>query len=285
MMNGIKFLRYVIAVLVLTGICGGVHCYLSDTTEGVVKKDESTRRNSDRPKVGPKERPAPVPAGRNVPQQEEFVFEQLIVDRGYVVSEEDLVQLDEDLQDQLTDLQQRLYVLLQKALEAEDLSTVRAVVARINRMGKVPVALRAAVVAAFRDMEIAAMPDLMPYIVDPDPEVSQEALEGVLDDLSNPDLSDYERAETVKAFLESVTDADLVETLLDQLLEMRNSVKADTVVDIMQNGSSTAKKVLFEYLETYLDEGITSVEDVQKWKLQNPDEPEDPETYGGLQGK
>ena len=284
-MNGIKFLRYVIAVLVLTGICGGVHCYLSDTTEGVVKKDESTRRNSDRPKVGPKERPAPVPAGRNVPQQEEFVFEQLIVDRGYVVSEEDLVQLDEDLQDQLTDLQQRLYVLLQKALEAEDLSTVRAVVARINRMGKVPVALRAAVVAAFRDMEIAAMPDLMPYIVDPDPEVSQEALEGVLDDLSNPDLSDYERAETVKAFLESVTDADLVETLLDQLLEMRNSVKADTVVDIMQNGSSTAKKVLFEYLETYLDEGITSVEDVQKWKLQNPDEPEDPETYGGLQGK
>ena len=285
MMNGIKFLRYVIAVLVLTGICGGVHCYLSDTTDGVVKKDESTRRNSDRPKVGPKERPAPVPAGRNVPQQEEFVFEQLIVDRGYVVSEEDLVQLDEDLQDQLTDLQQRLYVLLQKALEAEDLSTVRAVVARINRMGKVPVALRAAVVAAFRDMEIAAMPDLMPYIVDPDPEVSQEALEGVLDDLSNPDLSDYERAETVKAFLESVTDADLVETLLDQLLEMRNSVKADTVVDIMQNGSSTAKKVLFEYLETYLDEGITSVEDVQKWKLQNPDEPEDPETYGGLQGK
>lgn len=285
MMNGIKFLRYVIAVLVLTGICGGVHCYLSDTTDGVVKKDESTRRNSDRTKVGPKERPAPVPAGRNVPQQEEFVFEQLIVDRGYVVSEEDLVQLDEDLQDQLTDLQQRLYVLLQKALEAEDLSTVRAVVARINRMGKVPVALRAAVVAAFRDMEIAAMPDLMPYIVDPDPEVSQEALEGVLDDLSNPDLSDYERAETVKAFLESVTDADLVETLLDQLLEMRNSVKADTVVDIMQNGSSTAKKVLSEYLETYLDEGITSVEDVQKWKLQNPDEPEDPETYGGLQGK
>ena len=285
MMNGIKFLRYVIAVLVLTGICGGVHCYLSDTTDGVVKKDESTRRNSDRPKVGPKERPAPVLAGRNVPQQEEFVFEQLIVDRGYVVSEEDLVQLDEDLQDQLTDLQQRLYVLLQKALEAEDLSTVRAVVARINRMGKVPVALRAAVVAAFRDMEIAAMPDLMPYIVDPDPEVSQEALEGVLDDLSNPDLSDYERAETVKAFLESVTDADLVETLLDQLLEMRNSVKADTVVDIIQNGSSTAKKVLSEYLETYLDEGITSVEDVQKWKLQNPDEPEDPETYGGLQGK
>ena len=65
------------------------------------------------------------------------------------------------------------------------------------------------------------------------------------------------------------------------MIDMRNSVKGDTAIAILTDGSDQSKAVLLEQMDLYFDEDVKTVDDVKKWMAENPDDPEDEEFYGG----
>jgi hypothetical protein len=64
-------------------------------------------------------------------------------------------------------------------------------------------------------------------------------------------------------------------------MDMRNSVKCDTAISILKDGTSQAKAAMLEQMDFYFEEGVDSVDGVKKWLAENPDDPGDDEFYGG----
>lgn len=207
-------------------------------------------------------------------------------------------ELDED--EPLSALEKRVMKELQDSLDDNDLKAVRRVLARFNMPaskgglgGKVPKQLKMAAVAAlgwFGPKAIsggvspsggsASSVDLIDYMVDADVEVCDSAFDAFEDSLSDLEMGDYERAELLKTVLKAVTDQDRIESLLSSLDNMRNSVKADTIISIMQTGTDAAKSGLMEQIEFYTDQDVTTVDGVRKWLAENPDDEGDAEFYG-----
>lgn len=200
----------------------------------------------------------------------------------------------EDEEDSLTPLQKSVLQSLRDALDNDNLRAVRKAIAKFRtcvpnrkgsaaRMGEeVPRIMREEAVAALKWFGAKTVEDLMDFATDSDEDISSDAFEGVMDALNDGEMSDYRRSELVKVFLHTVTDEDIVDSLLDQLMDMRNSVKAETALDILGNGTEEAKRQLLEELEIHFDEDVSSEDDIKRWELQNPDEPEDEELYGGV---
>lgn len=198
---------------------------------------------------------------------------------------------EEDEELSLTKLQRAIMAELQQALDDENLAGVRKAIAKFPRSldaakgeVEVPRYMREQAIEALKWFGAKAAEDMLDFALDSDDSLADEGWDGFVEALSDPDMSDFARAELVKASLKTLTDADKVEEMLDQLFQMRNSVKADTILDILQNGTKPAQEKLIEDLGAHLDgEEISTMDDVQRWKLQNPDEPEDGEIYGGAQ--
>ena len=85
-----------------------------------------------------------------------------------------------------------------------------------------------------------------------------------------------------KSMMSSLTDEDRVDSVLNSLMDMRNSVRADTIKAILANGTEVAKAKLMEQLEFLTDSDVTTVADVDKWLEDNPDDADDDEFYGGV---
>ena len=98
--------------------------------------------------------------------------------------------------------------------------------------------------------------------------------------LEDPKFGDYDRAELIKAAAQAMHDRDALDTIFTSISDMRNSLIAETVIDVMKNGTDVAKDLMKEQLEFYTESDIETPEDVQRWLLENPDDPEDDEFYG-----
>lgn len=187
---------------------------------------------------------------------------------------------------------------LQDSLDNNDLLAVRKSIARFylpesrgGLGGKVPKSLKLAAIAALDWFgskgvlnEGAGGGDsasLIDFMTDADPEISESALDAFEDSLNDFDMSDYVRAELLKTVLKAVNDTDRIESMISSLDNMRNSVKADTIISLMETGTDNVKATMKEELEFYTDMDITTVDGVRQWKADNPDDECDPEFYGG----
>jgi len=195
---------------------------------------------------------------------------------------------DEDDERTLNLEQKKVLADLQAALDNEDLATVRRVLDRLNSPamktaagGEVPVSMRSRAVEALGWFGKSAAIDLIGYLGDPDSDVAQDALSQFEMALEDGAMGDLERSVIVKAAMKAITDPDIIESLLNQLNNMRNSVKADTIEYISTAGTAQAQATMKEQLEFYTDDGVTDVESVRKWKAENPDDEGDEELYGG----
>ena len=94
-------------------------------------------------------------------------------------------------------------------------------------------------------------------------------------------MGDAERSEIIKMLMTALTDSEQISTYLFYLNEMRNSRRAETVAFILENGTPQAQKVMREEIGGYLDDGIGTIDDIEKWMAMNPDDECDEETYGG----
>ena len=111
------------------------------------------------------------------------------------------------------------------------------------------------------------------------------ALEEVLSDL---DQSDYERSRTLLQLSKIVSDPDELDFMYTEIVNnMRDSVKADTMIAILTESPEVAQKALQSTFELVTEMETTGtpedmIEKIKQWKEANPDSPDDDEFYGGL---
>lgn len=188
---------------------------------------------------------------------------------------------------ELTPQQKSVLADLQDALDHENLQAVRSTIDLFNdpalrtAQGEVPVALRAQAVEALGWFGKNGAIDLIGLLGDPDPEVAEDALDQFGMALEDGDMSDRERATIVTAALRAVTDREIIDQLLTQLDNMRNSCRAATIIAILTTGTRPARDLMTQQLPDYTEDGVIGVEDVKKWRAENPDDENDDEFYGG----
>ena len=61
---------------------------------------------------------------------------------------------------------------------------------------------------------------------------------------------------------------------------MRNSVAVATYKEILKSGTEEAKQRVWESVEDFTGEEITTVEQLDEWLKQNPDDEDDDDLYG-----
>ena len=190
----------------------------------------------------------------------------------------------------LSDIQRSVLEEIQAALDADDLKALRKAISRftasvgnggLGGYANVPRAIRSAAVQALGWFGKDSVVDLVDFMVDSDEEISSDAFDKFEFALEDVDLGDRDRADIVKTVAKALTDEDRIDTLLFNLNDMRNSVKVETAVAILTDGTAMAKSVLKDQLGFFFDEGVETIDDIQKWYAENPDDPDDDDFYGG----
>ena len=194
---------------------------------------------------------------------------------------------DEEL---LSPVQKSVLEDIQRALDADDVRALRKALSRftastsrggLGGYANVPRVIRSAAVQALGWFGKDAAVDLIDFMADADEEISSDAFDQFEQVLQDIDMGDAERAAIVKATARALTDSDRIDALLTSLNDMRNSVKGETVIAILAEGTDQAKAMMLEQMDSYLDEGIATEDDVRKWMAENPDDSGDEDMYGG----
>lgn len=194
-----------------------------------------------------------------------------------------------DAQDQqLSEMERAVLQELQRALDENDFGKVTLLLQRIQRgeFGRSfsfssPV-MRQKFVHALGWFGSRAIPELVGFLNDIEPEIANEAQAQLELALQDMDLADYDIAEIVIALAKAVQDPDALESYFMELTRMRNSVMANTVVEISDSGTDVAREKIVEYLSfLFGSDEVLTVADVQKWLEQNPDGEDDDFFYGG----
>ncbi len=197
---------------------------------------------------------------------------------------------DIDDEDQLTEVQRSVLDDIQKALDADDFKALKKALSRftakasrggLGGYANVPRVVRSAAVQALGWFGGKAAVDLVDFMADSDEDISSDAFNQFEMALQDAEMSDYERSVIVKTTSKALVESERIDTLLSTLDDMRNSVKGDTVIAILTEGSEQSKAAMQEQMEFYLDDGVKTVDDVKKWLAENPDDPDDNEFYGG----
>lgn len=203
-----------------------------------------------------------------------------------------MVEIADEEMDELTDLARKLLVSLQAALDAEDLKQIQSIIAMIENSPKgvlskkangIPVYMRRKIVEAVGWFGSSGMPEIVDFLGDENPEVVEAAMaqfELALEDVS---LGDRARAEIVVMASKALHDSDALERIFMEISNMRNSVAAQTLVDVCQFGTDEAKAFMPETIEFITGEdNIVTVDDLQHWLDNNPDGPDDEDLYGPM---
>lgn len=194
---------------------------------------------------------------------------------------------DEEL---LSDVQKSVLMDIQKALDADDVKALRKALSRftaskskggLGGYANVPRVIRAAAVQALGWFGKDVVVDMIDFMADADEEISDDAFNQFEQALQDCEMGDRERSSLIKTVSKALTDSDRVDSMISCLSDMRNSVKADTAIAILTDGSDQSKAMLLEQMEFYFDEGVQTVDDLKKWMAENPDDPDDEEFYGG----
>lgn len=189
---------------------------------------------------------------------------------------------------ELSELQKSVLHELQKALDDNDLVQVRKAIAKFHApksegglAGDVPKVIRSHAVAALGWFGGAAVGDMVEFMADVDPEIEEDAFAKFELALDDWDISDRERASILLTVLKSVHDTERIDSMLMALNNMRNSVKGEAIIGILNSGSQEARVMMQEQLEFFTDFDITDANGVGKWIKDNPDNEWDEEFYGG----
>lgn len=187
---------------------------------------------------------------------------------------------------------------IQAALDADDWKKTVALVQKLQDMDEwpdgIPAALHKAAIAALRWFGSRTAPELVGFLGSEDSEVYGDALDAMMDALSDFDIGDSERSSLLLGYLKVVKDADAISMMLFELNNMRPTVRAETALAIFESGNEVAINALMEELSFYfgdIDDGIevtdkASLEKyLEKANQMYKDDPDlaesDKELYGG----
>lgn len=236
-------------------------------------------RNSDRARNRP---------GVRVPRTKGKGGETKIASRA----RPDFFNIDLEEEKKLTQMQRELLKELRALSDAENRKGLYALIAKMQKSNEwpdgIPSCLHEAAIDALRWIGSDAIPELFGYLGVADPEIHEEAVDALEEMLSDPDRSDFERSQMLKSsltYLNTISDTDMLDDLFSDIMEMRNSVKADTIIYLLENGSDTVRDALTDTIELVTGEDdYNSVAKMKEWAAnpENQDDPDDDDFYGGL---
>jgi len=197
---------------------------------------------------------------------------------------------DEDDEDSLTSLQKTVMAELQDAIDNHSLASVRKALSKFQSSvadggsprsggagggkgggsGNVPRCMKRAAVYALGLFGKDAIVDMIDFMADADTEICEDAFDKFETALQD-EMGDEERSALLKSALSAISDPDRIDSLLVNLNDMGNSVKANTIKAILQNGTDTAKSRMNERLDIYTDETVKTMADIDRWAAENPD--------------
>lgn len=144
---------------------------------------------------------------------------------------------------------------IQAALDADDWKKTVALVQKLQDMDEwpdgIPAALHKAAIAALRWFGSKTAPELVGFLGSEDSEVYGDALDAMMDALSDISISDSERSRLLLGYLRVIRDEDMVSVMLFELNNMRPTVRAETGIDIFKSGNEVAARMLREEIDTY----------------------------------
>ena len=208
------------------------------------------------------------------------------------------ISLESEDEAKLTGEMKRLYVELQAALDVNDRKNVFALVRRMKKMDEwpddIPQSVKLKALEALKWCGSSegggglsgirsGLTEVASFAADADATVQQESVEVLTEMLSDASIGDRATSAIVTELASLLTDADALDTLMMELNNMRNSVKAETARSIYGSGNSVAVKVLdenIEFLFAGVDVDVQGEGDLDAFLKANPDDPDDEEIYG-----
>jgi len=199
---------------------------------------------------------------------------------------------DEELRE-LTDLAKKLLASLQAALDADDFDQIQSIVAMIERSPKgvlsktadgIPGFMRKKLIEAIGWFGAKGIPEIVDFLGDENPEIAEAAMAQFELALEDVTLGDRARAEIVTMASKALHDSDALERIFMEISNMRNSVAAQTLVDVCTYGTEEAKALMPDTIEFVTGEdNIETIDDIQKWLDENPDGEDDEDLYGPVE--
>lgn len=201
-----------------------------------------------------------------------------------------MLDLEEEEEAKLNDFSRKVLRELQAALDAENFAAVSRLAQKMMEIPPDPMfgadgvdsLLRRKAVEALGWFGGRALPELVGMLGDADPDIVQATFDQFTLALEDISLSDYERADIVVMASKVLTNVEDLEMLFMEINNMRHSVGADALVQICLEGTEQAKSLMPDAIEFFTGEdNLVSVEDVEKWLKENPDDEYDDDLYGG----
>lgn len=197
--------------------------------------------------------------------------------------------LTEDEEAKLSTEMKKILEDLRRAVDREDRKSVSRLANQIlvkmrkNGDDAVPPYVRSKAIEAIGFFLPDSLADLAGFMADSNPDVLEEAMRQFELAIDDPDMGDRELSAILKSFSKVLTDPDALDSFFMGIeSDMRNSVAVDTYKFIAENGSEAIKKRIWESVEDFTGEDyIRSVQDLDDWLSQNPDDADDDDFYGG----
>ena len=186
----------------------------------------------------------------------------------------------------LNDLQRKLLEEIRVALREDDYKTLMRLVRKMQTSDEwpdgIPGSIKKAALEALGWYGSKCLPEIVPFLGDSNSEIVAEAVSQWEDAIAECE-SDREVSAQVKLAARVVTEAESVESILMEVMNMRHSVAVETFKDILENGNEQAQAKVLEQIGDYTEDStITTAEQLDEWLERNPDDPGDEEMYGSI---
>lgn len=186
----------------------------------------------------------------------------------------------------LNDLQRKLLEEIRVALREDDYKTLMRLVRKMQTSDEwpdgIPDSIKKAALEALGWYGSKCLPEIVPFLGDSNPEIVAEAVSQWEDAIAECE-SDREVSAQVKLAARVVTEAESVESILMEVMNMRHSVAVETFKDILENGNEQSQAKVLEQIGDYTEDStITTAEQLDEWLERNPDDPGDEEMYGSI---
>ena len=173
---------------------------------------------------------------------------------------------------QLTEEMRRIYQDLQQALDDEDKKKVFALVHKLQSMDEwpdgIPQSVKLRALDALAWFGASGMAEAIGFLADGDSEIVNTAIEKFEEMLCDFDLGDRGISEILSQIVKVVHDTDALDSFYMEMNNMRDTVKAQTALNIYDSKNQEAISVLEENLEFIFGDAeyeVKTREDVEKF--------------------
>ncbi len=176
---------------------------------------------------------------------------------------------------------------LQKGIDSSSLKRVAKAVEKIQKLQRekgddaVAVVVREAAVEALGYFLPESLAELIGFMADSDQDVLDDVLMQFEDAIDNSELGDRELSGIMTSVAKQISHEEALDSIFSGIeTDMRNSVAVATYKEILKSGTDAAKQRVWESVEDFTGEEITTVEQLDEWLKQNPDDEDDEDLYG-----